>query len=448
MKQYINDVFEKVKARNAHEPEFLQAVEEVFVSLEPVLAKRPEWVKANILERIVEPERQIMFRVPWVDDNGAIQVNRGYRVQFNGAIGPYKGGIRFHHTVYIGIIKFLGFEQIFKNSLTGLPIGGGKGGADFDPRGKSDAEIMRFCQSFMTELYRHIGPDVDVPAGDIGVGGREVGYMYGQYRRIRGAFENGVLTGKGMSYGGSLIRPEATGFGVTYFANEMLKHEGMSFEGKTVAVSGFGNVAWGACIKVRDLGGKVVTLSGPDGYIYDADGVTTDEKINFMVEMRNSGRDKVQDYADKFGVEFFPGEKPWGRKVDIIMPCATQNDIHLEHAKLIVDNGIKFLVEAANMPTTNEALTFLQEKGVLIGPAKAANAGGVATSALEMSQNSMRYNWTAEEVDAKLHQIMINIHDNAAKAAEEFGFGYNLVAGANIAGFVKVAEAMCAQGDY
>ena len=448
MKQYINDVFEKVKARNAHEPEFLQAVEEVFVSLEPVLAKRPEWVKANILERIVEPERQIMFRVPWVDDNGTIQVNRGYRVQFNGAIGPYKGGIRFHHTVYIGIIKFLGFEQIFKNSLTGLPIGGGKGGADFDPRGKSDAEIMRFCQSFMTELYRHIGPDVDVPAGDIGVGGREVGYMYGQYRRIRGAFENGVLTGKGLSYGGSLIRPEATGFGVTYFANEMLKHEGMSFEGKTVAVSGFGNVAWGACIKVRDLGGKVVTLSGPDGYIYDADGVTTDEKINFMVEMRNSGRDKVQDYADKFGVEFFPGEKPWGRKVDIIMPCATQNDIHLEHAKLIVDNGIKFLVEAANMPTTNEALTFLQEKGVLIGPAKAANAGGVATSALEMSQNSMRYNWTAEEVDAKLHQIMINIHDNAAKAAEEFGFGYNLVAGANIAGFVKVAEAMCAQGDY
>ena len=448
MKQYINDVFEKVKARNAHEPEFLQAVEEVFVSLEPVLAKRPEWVKANILERIVEPERQIMFRVPWVDDNGAIQVNRGYRVQFNGAIGPYKGGIRFHHTVYIGIIKFLGFEQIFKNSLTGLPIGGGKGGADFDPRGKSDAEIMRFCQSFMTELYRHIGPDVDVPAGDIGVGGREVGYMYGQYRRIRGAFENGVLTGKGMSYGGSLIRPEATGFGVTYFANEMLKHEGMNFEGKTVSVSGFGNVAWGACIKVRDLGGKVVTLSGPDGYIYDADGVTTDEKINFMVEMRNSGRDKVQDYADKFGVEFFPGEKPWGRKVDIVMPCATQNDIHLEHAKLIVDNGIKFLVEAANMPTTNEALTFLQEKGVLIGPAKAANAGGVATSALEMSQNSMRYNWTAEEVDAKLHQIMINIHDNAAKAAEEFGFGYNLVAGANIAGFVKVADAMCAQGDY
>ena len=448
MKQYINGVFEKVKARNAHEPEFLQAVEEVFVSLEPVLAKRPEWVKANILERIVEPERQIMFRVPWVDDNGTIQVNRGYRVQFNGAIGPYKGGIRFHHTVYIGIIKFLGFEQIFKNSLTGLPIGGGKGGADFDPRGKSDAEIMRFCQSFMTELYRHIGPDVDVPAGDIGVGGREVGYMYGQYRRIRGAFENGVLTGKGLSYGGSLVRPEATGFGVTYFANEMLKHEGMSFEGKTVAVSGFGNVAWGACIKVRDLGGKVVTLSGPDGYIYDADGVTTDEKINFMVEMRNSGRDKVQDYADKFGVEFFPGEKPWGRKVDIIMPCATQNDIHLEHAKLIVDNGIKFLVEAANMPTTNEALTFLQEKGVLIGPAKAANAGGVATSALEMSQNSMRYNWTAEEVDAKLHQIMINIHDNAAKAAEEFGFGYNLVAGANIAGFVKVAEAMCAQGDY
>ncbi|WBW97088.1 NADP-specific glutamate dehydrogenase [Oceanirhabdus sp. W0125-5] len=445
---YINNVFENVKARNASEPEFLQAVEEVLNSLEPVIEKHPEYVEANILGRLTEPERQIMFKVPWTDDNGKLHVNRGFRVQFNGAIGPYKGGLRFHPSVYLGIIKFLGFEQIFKNSLTGLPIGGGKGGSDFDPRGKSDAEIMRFCQSFMTELYRHIGPDVDVPAGDIGVGGREIGYLYGQYRRIRGAFENGVLTGKGLPYGGSLIRPEATGFGVTYFANEMLKHEGMDFKGKTVAVSGFGNVAWGACIKVADLGGKVVTLSGPDGYIYDEDGVVTEEKINFLLEMRASGRDKVQDYADKFGCEFFPGEKPWGRKVDIIMPCATQNDIHIEHAKAIVENGIKFIVEGANMPTTNEALEYLVEKGVLVGPAKAANAGGVAVSALEMSQNSMRLSWTREEVDAKLHQIMINIHNNAMSAAENYGFGYNLVAGANIAGFLKVAEAMMAQGDY
>lgn len=448
MNKYISEVFERIQARNANEPEFLQAVEEVFESLAPVMEQRPDLVKANILERIAEPERQIIFRVPWIDDQGNQRVNRGFRVQFNGAIGPYKGGIRFHKTVYISIIKFLGFEQIFKNSLTGLPIGGGKGGSDFDPNGKSDAEIMRFCQSFMTELYRHIGPDVDVPAGDIGVGGREIGYMYGQYRRIRGAFENGVLTGKGITYGGSLIRPEATGFGVTYFANEMLKHEGHTFEGKTVAVSGFGNVSWGTCIKVRDLGGKVVTLSGPDGYVYDKDGVVTDEKINFLLEMRNSGRDKVQDYADKFGCEFFPGQKPWNTKVDIVMPCATQNDIHLEHAKQIVANGVKFLVEGANMPTTNEALKYLQENGVHVGPAKAANAGGVATSALEMSQNSMRLSWTAEEVDAKLHQIMVNIHNNAATAAAKYGFGYNLVAGANIAGFEKVADAMIAQGDY
>jgi len=445
---YIQNALENIKKRNAYEAEFLQAVEEVFASLEPVLAKHPEWVEANILERMAEPERQIMFRVPWMDDNGDLQVNRGFRVQFNGAIGPYKGGLRFHPSVYIGIVKFLGFEQIFKNSLTGLPIGGGKGGSDFDPRGKSDAEVMRFCQSFMTELQRHIGPDIDVPAGDIGVGGREIGFLYGQYRRVRGAFENGVLTGKGRPYGGSLIRPEATGFGVTYFAEEMLKAQNETFQGKTVAVSGFGNVAWGACIKVRDLGGKVVTLSGPDGYIYDADGITTDEKIEFLLEMRASGRDKVQDYADKFGCEFFAGEKPWGRKVDIIMPCATQNDIHIEHAKAIVDNGIKYVVEGANMPTTNEALEFLQEKKVLVGPAKAANAGGVACSALEMSQNSMRLSWTEEEVDAKLHQIMINIHKNAAEASEAYGLGYDLVAGANIAGFVKVAEAMVAQGDY
>ncbi len=445
---YVQEVLGRLKARNSSETEFIQAVEEVLVSLVPVLEKHPEYIESNLLDRLTEPERQIMFKVPWTDDNGVVHVNRGFRVQFNGAIGPYKGGLRFHPSVYIGIVKFLGFEQIFKNSLTGLPIGGGKGGSDFDPRGKSDKEVMRFCQSFMTELYRHIGPDVDVPAGDIGVGGREIGYLYGQYRRIRGAFENGVLTGKGVPYGGSLMRPEATGFGVTYFADEMLKHEGMDFAGKTVAVSGFGNVAWGACIKVANLGGKVVTLSGPDGYIYDADGIITEEKINYLLEMRSSGRDKVQDYADKFGCEFFPGEKPWGRKVDIIMPCATQNDIHIEHAKAIVENKIRFVVEGANMPTTNEALEYLVENGVLVGPAKAANAGGVATSALEMSQNSMRLSWSAEEVDEKLHQIMINIHNNAMTAAQDYGFGYNLVAGANIAGFLKVAAAMDAQGDY
>ncbi|SFA71155.1 NADP-specific glutamate dehydrogenase [Clostridium frigidicarnis] len=447
-KAYIEQVIENVKKRNSGEPEFIQAIEEVLGSLESVLDKHPEYVELNLLERFVEPERQIMFRVPWTDDNGNVQVNRGFRVQFNGCIGPYKGGLRFHPSVYLGIIKFLGFEQILKNSLTGLPIGGGKGGSDFDPRGKSDAEIRRFCESFMTELYRHIGPDVDVPAGDIGVGAREIGYLYGQYRRIRGAFENGVLTGKGLSYGGSLVRPEATGFGVAYFCQEILRHEGEEFTGKTVAVSGFGNVAWGACQKVADLGGKVVTLSGPDGYIYDKDGVTTPEKINYLVEMRNSGRDKVQDYADKFGCEFHAGEKPWNVKVDIIMPCATQNDIHLEHAKQIVANKIKFVCEAANMPCTNEAVQYFQANGLIVGPAKAANAGGVATSALEMAQNSMRLRWTAEEVDEKLHAIMVNIHDTAASVAETYGLGYNLVAGANIAGFVKVAEAMYAQGIY
>ena len=444
---YINEVFERVKARNSAEPEFLQAVEEVFHSLAPVLEKNPQWVEANILERISEPERQIIFRVPWVDDNGDLQVNRGFRVQFNGAIGPYKGGLRFHKSVYLGIIKFLGFEQIFKNSLTGLPIGGGKGGSDFNSYGKSDGEVMRFCQSFMTELYRHIGPDTDVPAGDIGVGGREIGYLYGQYRRIKGTFENGVLTGKGLSYGGSLIRPEATGFGITYFTREMLATSNDTFAGKTVALSGFGNVTWGAATKITELGGKVVTLSGPDGYVYDADGVSGD-KIDYLLEMRTSGNDRVQDYADKFGAEFFAGEKPWGVKVDIAIPCATQNEIYIEDAKKMVANGVAIVCEGSNMPTTNEALKYLQENNILVGPAKAANAGGVATSALEMSQNSMRLSWTEEEVDNKLQAIMKNIHNSAKKAAEEYGFGYDLVAGANIAGFVKVAEAMHAQGNY
>ena len=444
---YIQEVIERAKKNNADQPEFIQAVEEVLGSLSVVLEKHPEYIEANLLERFVEPERQIIFRVPWVDDQGKLQVNRGFRVQFNGAIGPYKGGLRFHHTVYLGIIKFLGFEQILKNSLTGLPIGGGKGGSDFDPRGKSNGEIMRFCQSFMTELFRHIGPDVDVPAGDIGVGAREIGYLYGHYRRLRGAFENGVLTGKGLSYGGSLIRPEATGFGVTYFCQEILKHEGQTFQNKLVALSGFGNVTWGAAKKITELGGKVVTLSGPDGYVYDPEGISG-EKIDYLVEMRGSGRDKVQDYADKFGAEFFPGEKPWGVKVDIVIPCATQNEINLDDAKKIVSNGVKFVTEGSNMPCSNEAVEYFLENEVIVGPAKAANAGGVATSALEMSQNSMRLSWTAEEVDEKLHQIMINIHNNSMIAAEKYGFGYNLVAGANIAGFVKVAEAMHAQGDY
>ncbi|MGM9974345.1 MAG: NADP-specific glutamate dehydrogenase [Clostridiaceae bacterium] len=446
-KDYIQEVLENVKKRNPGDKEFIQAVEEVLEALKPVLDKHPEYISTNLLERICEPERQIMFKVPWTDDSGKTHVNRGFRVQFNGAIGPYKGGLRFHPSVNISIMKFLGFEQIFKNSLTGLPIGGGKGGSDFDPRGKSDREIMRFCQSFMTELYRHIGPDIDVPAGDIGVSGKEIGYLYGQYRRIRGAFENGVITGKGLSYGGSLVRPEATGYGIVYFCQEMLKHEGLTIEGKTVAISGFGNVSWGVCKKVDQLGGKVVTLSGPDGYIYDPDGVTG-EKIDYLLEMRASGRDRVEDYADKFGVEFYKGEKPWGVKVDIIIPSATQNDIHLEDAKKIVDNDILFVCEGANMPCTNEAVKYMQERGVIVGPAKAANAGGVATSALEMAQNSLRMSWTREEVDEKLKVIMSNIYASSVKAAEEYGFGYNLVAGANIAGFLKVADAMHAQGNY
>ncbi len=444
--EYLNNVMETVISRNAAEPEFHQAVKEVLESIEPVIAAHPEYEKAGLIERMVEPERVISFRVSWVDDNGKVQINRGFRVQFNSAIGPYKGGLRFHPSVYSGIIKFLGFEQTFKNSLTGLPIGGGKGGSDFDPRGKSDAEIMRFCQAFMTELYRHIGPDVDVPAGDIGVGGREIGYLYGQYKRIKGCWENGVLTGKGLEYGGSLIRPEATGFGATYYANEVLTHLGDTLKGKTVAISGFGNVAWGVAMKVAELGGKVVTISGPDGYVYDPDGVTTKEKFDYMLEMRASGRDRAQDYADKFGCEFHAKEKPWGVKVDICMPCATQNEIDVKEAEKILANGTKYYIEVANMPTTNDAMELLRSKGVIVGPSKAVNAGGVAVSALEMAQNSMRYSWSAEEVDEKLKGIMVNIHKVSMEAAEEYGLGYDLVAGANIAGFKKVANAMMAQG--
>ncbi|MCR5718053.1 MAG: NADP-specific glutamate dehydrogenase [Oscillospiraceae bacterium] len=443
--QYLLDLLERVKARNQGEPEFIQTVTEVFESVEPLAEKRQDLIDAGVFERIVEPERQIVFRVPWVDDNGKVQVNRGFRVQFNSAIGPYKGGLRFAPNVYIGIIKFLGFEQIFKNSLTGLPMGGGKGGSDFDPQGKSDAEVMRFCQSFMTELCKHIGPNTDVPAGDIGVGGREIGYLFGQYKRIRNEF-TGVLTGKGMQYGGSLIRPEATGYGAVYYTCNMLEHFGDSIKGKTVAVSGFGNVAWGTIKKVNELGGKVVTISGPDGYVYDPDGISTDEKVDYLLEMRASCRNRAQDYADKFGCEFHAGEKPWGVKADIIMPCATQNEVGMAEAEKIVANDVKYYVEVSNMPTSNEAIAFLKSKGVIVAPSKAVNAGGVAVSGLEMSQNSMRYNWTAEEVDEKLKGIMKNIFESSVKAANEYGLGDDLVAGANIAGFLKVAEAMKAQG--
>ena len=447
MSKYIERVLAETKAKNANEPEFLQTVEEVLESLAPIVDAHPEYEKVALLERMVEPERTIEFRVPWVDDNGQTHVNRGYRVQFNGAIGPYKGGLRFAPNVTLSIMKFLGFEQTFKNSLTTLPMGGAKGGADFDPNGRSDGEIMRFCQSFMTELYRHIGPDVDIPAGDLGVGAKEIGYMYGQYRKIRGAFENGTITGKGMSFGGSLIRPEATGYGAVYYVEAVMKHENDTIKGKTVAVSGFGNVAWGICKKLAELGAKAVTLSGPDGYIYDPDGIVTEEKIDNMLEMRASGRNKVQDYADKFGVQFFPGEKPFGQKVDIVMPAAMQNDVRMGEAEKIVANGTKYYIEVANMPTTNEALKYLMsQEGMVVAPSKAVNAGGVLVSGLEMSQNSERYSWTAEEVDAKLHQIMTGIHDGSAAAAEKYGLGYNLVAGANLVGFQKVADAMMAQG--
>ena len=446
MNAYIQRVLEDIKKKNAGEPEFLQTVEEVYSSLEAVVNKHPEYEKLGLLERMAEPERSISFRVTWVDDAGRVQTNRGYRVQFNGAIGPYKGGLRFHPSVNLSIMKFLGFEQTFKNSLTSLPIGGAKGGSDFDPRGKSDGEVMRFCQAFMTELYRHIGPDIDVPAGDIGVGGREIGYLYGQYRRVKGAFENGVLTGKGMSYGGSLIRPEATGYGAVYYVNEVFAHEGDKMEGKTFALSGFGNVTWGVAKKLEELGAMAITLSGPDGYVHDPKGVTG-KKVEYLLEMRNSGRDKVKDYADRYGCAFYPGEKPWGVQADVYMPCATQNDVNLNSAKKIASSGAKYYIEVANMPTTNDALAFLlEQKHMIVAPSKAVNAGGVATSALEMSQNSQRLSWSEQEVDEKLHNIMKNIHDSSAKAAEVNGLGYNLVAGANIAGFAKVADAMIAQG--
>jgi glutamate dehydrogenase (NADP+) len=442
--QYVKAVFEKVKKRNPNEPEFHQAVKEILESLTPVFDKHPHYMEEGILERIVEPERQIMFRVPWVDDEGKVQVNRGFRFEFNSAIGPYKGGLRFHPSVNASIIKFLGFEQVFKNSLTGQPIGGGKGGSDFDPKGKSDREVMRFTQSFMTELCKHIGPDTDVPAGDIGVGGREIGYMFGQYKRIKNAFHAGVLTGKSVGYGGSLARTEATGYGTVYFVEEMLNDNGDSFKGKTVVVSGSGNVAIYAIEKATELGAKVVACSDSDGYIYDKNGINLDT----VKRLKEVERKRISEYVNEHPeADYFEGCKNiWLIPCDIALPCATQNEISESSAKILVTNGVKAVGEGANMPSTLEAINIFLEKGVLFGPAKAANAGGVAVSALEMAQNSARTSWTFEEVDAKLHEIMINIYRNSKKASEEYGCPGNLVAGANIAGFLKVADAMVAQG--
>lgn len=439
---YVDSVIEQVKAKNANEPEFIQAVTEVLTSLKPVIDANPEYEKAGLLERIVEPERVIMFRVPWVDDSGKVQVNRGFRVQFNSCLGPYKGGLRLHPSVNLGIIKFLGFEQIFKNSLTTLPMGGGKGGSDFDPKGKSDAEVMRFCQSFMTELCKHVGADTDVPAGDIGTGAREIGYMFGQYKRIRNVWE-GVLTGKGLSYGGSLARTEATGYGLVYFVQEYLKGKGDSFEGKTVAVSGSGNVAIYATEKAQQLGAKVVTLSDSTGWIYDANGIDLD----LVKQIKEVERGRISEYAKRReGVEYHEGRGVWTIKVDIALPCATQNELFIEDAKMLAANGCQIVAEGANMPTTMDATQYLQENGVVFMPGKAANAGGVATSGLEMSQNSERLSWSFEEVDAKLQGIMINIFHAADDAAREYGVEGDYVAGANIAGFKKLADAMLAQG--
>lgn len=442
----VDAFMDKVAEKNGHEPEFLQAAREVIESVIPFVEENPKYKSANILERIVEPERVIMFRVPWLDDNGNTQVNRGYRVEFNSAIGPYKGGLRFHPTVNLSVLKFLGFEQIFKNALTTLPMGGGKGGSDFDPKGKSDNEVMKFCQSFMTELSRHIGPNTDVPAGDIGVGGREIGYMFGQYKRLRNEF-TGVLTGKGLNWGGSLIRPEATGYGVVYFAHNMLKANNDDMNGKTVFVSGSGNVAQFAIEKVNELGGKVVTASDSSGFIYDAAGIDS-EKLEFLKELKNVKRGRIKDYADKFGCEFHAGGRPWdlSTSVDIALPCATQNELDGDNAKNLIANGVKMVVEGANMPSTPEAVEALAEAKVFFAPGKASNAGGVAVSGLEMSQNSLRYNWTREEVDNKLKAIMVDIHDACMSYGKEADGHVDYVKGANIAGFVKVADAMIDQG--
>ncbi len=439
----IKEFIDTVRMKNPGEDEFLQAVEEVVETVWDFYQENPHYQKAKILERMTEPERVIMFRVPWVDDNGEVQVNRGYRVEFNSAIGPYKGGLRFHPSVTLSGLKFLGFEQTFKNSLTSLPMGGGKGGSDFNPKGKSDYEIMRFCQAFMSELYRHIGPNTDVPAGDIGVGGREIGYLFGQYKKLRNEF-TGVLTGKGWEFGGSLIRPEATGFGAIYFVREMLLMKGQSLQGKTIALSGFGNVAWGAALKAVELGGKVVTLSGPDGYIYDPEGVSGD-KIDFLLELRASNQDVIQPYAERYGVEFFEGKKPWEQKVDIAIPCAIQNELNEEDCKALIENGCQLIAEASNMGCTADA-AFLATEKILFAPGKAVNAGGVAVSGLEMSQNSMRLNWNEQEVDQRLNEIMVNIHKVCVQYGTEMNGKINYIKGANVGGFVKVADAMIAQG--
>ncbi len=444
MKESIKAFVELVAKKNPNEPEFIQAVEEVAETVLPFMADKDIYKGKNILLRMTEPERVITFRVCWVDDKGEIQVNRGYRIQMNSAIGPYKGGLRFHPSVNLSILKFLAFEQTFKNALTTLPMGGAKGGSDFDPKGKSDGEVMRFCHAFMSELYKYIGPNTDVPAGDIGVGAREIGYMFGMYKKLKDEF-TGVITGKGMSWGGSLMRPQATGFGAVYFLQGMLATKGLDIKGKTIAVSGFGNVAWGAVTKANELGAKVVTLSGPDGYIYDPEGISGD-KIDFMLELRASNNDIVKPYADKYGVQFFPGKHPWEQKVDIALPCATQNELRLDGAQKLVENGVICVVEGANMPTTPDALEHFQKNKILFSPGKASNAGGVATSGLEMSQNSLRIEWTAEEVDRILKKIMTDIHASCVKyGTQEDGY-VDYVRGANIAGFVKVADAMLAQG--
>jgi len=440
----ITETLDLVRRRNAGEPEFLQAVTEVLESIEPAIQRHRKYREGKILERVVEPERVMMFRVPWQDDKGAVQINRGFRIQFNSALGPYKGGLRFHPTVNLSILKFLAFEQIFKNSLTTLPMGGGKGGSDFDPKGKSDNEVMRFCQSFMTELFRHIGADTDVPAGDIGVGGREVGFLFGQYKRLRNEF-TGVLTGKGLGWGGSLIRPEATGYGAVYFAEEMLKTRKDSLAGKTCVVSGSGNVAQYTVEKLLQLGAKPVTLSDSNGFIHDKDGVNA-EKLAFVMELKNVRRGRIKEYADKFGAKYVDGQRPWSVPCQCAFPSATQNEINGEDAKTLLDNGCFVVSEGANMPTDLDGVALFLGRKILYGPAKAANAGGVATSGLEMSQNSMRLAWSREEVDQKLHRIMVTIHKNAFDTAAEYGQAGNLVVGANIAGFVKVADAMLDQG--
>ncbi len=441
----LNKLMNDLVKKHPGEEEYHQAVREVLESIEEVVNQNPQLETAGIIERIIEPDRVLMFKIPWVDDDGTVHVNLGYRVQFNNAIGPYKGGLRFHPSVNLSILKFLGFEQIFKNALTTLPMGGGKGGSDFNPKGKSDAEIMRFCQAFMLELWKIIGPETDVPAGDIGVGGKEIGYMYGMYKKLQRE-HTGVLTGKGLSWGGSLIRPEATGFGTVYFAEEMLKTKGETFKGKTVAVSGFGNVAWGAALKINELGGKVVTLSGPDGYIHDPKGISGD-KIEYMLELRASNQDIVAPYADEFPEAIFhAGKRPWEVEVDVALPCATQNELDGKDAQTLVDNGCICIAEGANMPSTPEAVEIIQKNGLLFGPAKAANAGGVATSGLEMTQNSMKLAWTTKEVDAKLHHIMKSIHEACVKHGKKADGSVDYVKGANIAGFLKVANAMLDQG--